>query len=223
MGPKKGVKIFHNPISGEVKMFSDTPDSPWIMGRPDCQKRPRKPESNDKARQTMKKRLETFGPSEAELAGYKKQSRTRIERGISVDEETRNKISQTLSGRTLGWREGTSRAAAERAGCDIVYLLKITTEDGYTFGKWGSSKEDSFIYREKEFRRRKLDYKVLFFEWHGSDAPEIEAIIGRKLSVFPPSKELPQFFGRTECFEWCEATQQIIEEIIYGMEENPSS
>jgi hypothetical protein len=224
MATTKGMKCFHRFDPEEERFFHEEPGSPWIQGRHPKHRKPRRPESNEKARQTMRKRLAEFGPSEAELAGYQQLSRTRVERKIGVDGKTRRKIAETLTGQRLGWQEGRSKANAVKWGCDVAYILKLTTKDGVVFGKWGSSKESSFIHREKEFRRHGFTFEVIVFEWFGAAlAPEIEAMWGRKLSQFPTPVSKMEFIGKTECFEWCEATQKIIEEIIHGMEENPPS
>ena len=205
-------------------MFLVDPGFPWVRGKHPDRIPKRKPESNEKARQTMLKRLAEFGPSEAELAGYRKTAATRRERKIRHTPEILAQIGETLTGQRLGWREGRSKANAVKWGCDVAYILKLTTKDGVVFGKWGSSKEGSFIHREKEFRRHGFTFEVIVFEWFGAAlAPEIEAMWGRKLSQFPTPISEMEFTGKTECFEWCEATQKIIEEIIHGMEENPPS
>ena len=205
-------------------MFLEDPGAPWILGRHPDSISQRKPESNEKARQTMLKRLAEFGPSEAEIAGYQQQSRTRIEKKIGVDEDTRKKIAETLTGRRLGWCEKKSKANAVKWKCDMTYILKLTTKDGEVFGKWGSTKENSFVHREKEFRRCGFTFEIIVFEWFGEIlAPEIEAMWGRKLSQFPTPISEIEFAGKTECFTWCGATEKIIEEIVHGMEENPPS
>ena len=68
-----------------------------------------------------------------------------------------------------------------------------------------------------------LEFETIFSLYVGEIAPDLEAEMGEILSQFPAPLGDLEFGGYTECFEWCEATQKIIEEIIHGMEENPPS
>lgn len=143
----------------------------------------------------------------------KKLSQTRIRKGIRNTKEVQSRINESLRGHKHGWRPGTSYASAVRAGSDHVYLLKMWNGD-QIWGKWGSSSEESFIYREKEFKRHGFLWEVLYF--HGCDnAADLELEIGTILSEFPLDPYTrPQFFGQTETFVWNEHTEKITKDII---------
>jgi hypothetical protein len=165
--------------------------------------------------------MDTTGHTEAELTGYKKLSRTRLEGDYSPALSVRQRISQTLRGRPQKWEENKSRASCRRKQCDSVYILKVTLPDGSMFGKWGSSKQETFKYREKEFKRRGFLWETVYWGWFGELTEEVEAQIGRKLSQYPQTG-VPHFYGHTETFEWSEHTKNTIKEIINGLEENPA-
>ena len=222
MAPKKGKKLFHNPETKQSLLFYTDPGEPWVKGRPPWQKRTPDPEQYRKASETKRIRMETTGHTEAELEGYKKLSKTRLEGDYSPTIEVRKQISKTLTGRPQKWEENKSRASCRRGQCDSVYLLKVTLPDGTVFGKWGSSKLETFKYREKEFRRKGFSWETVYWEWFGEKTEDVEAFVGRKLSQYP-AKGIPHFFGHTETFEWTEQTQNIVKEIINGLEESSAS
>jgi len=170
----------------------------------------------------MKKRLREYGPTEAELRGYEKTSKTRLERKIRHTPETYFQISEKLRGRPQVWQENKSRASCRMCCCDTVYVLLVTTKNGEKFGKWGSTKEESFQYREKEFRRKGFTWKLLFWQFFGEVTEDAEATLGRTLSQHP-WEHTTHFFGHTETFEWSDKTQQLLEETINALEENPTS
>ena len=215
--------MFHNPDTKEVMMFTQDPGPPWVKGRPPWQDLTQSPETVRKRAESMMKRVKEQGPTERELAGYMQLSETRRNGNYSLSEQVREKISKTLKGRNFGWREGRSKAVAIREMCDIVYVLKVTTSDGITFGKWGSTKERTFCFREKEFKRRGFTWEVIYWNWFGDIAPEAEAIIGRALHKHPSPCVNLNFFGKTECFAWTEETQLILQKVTNGLEESPAS
>jgi hypothetical protein len=220
MAPKKGSKIFHNPETKEVSMFYEKPPEPWVPGRPPWQDLTQTPEHVKRRAESMMRRVKESGPTAKELEGYKKLSQTRLEGDYSPTIETKNKIAETLKGQPQPWRENKSRASCRRNLCDIVYVLKVTTKEGKVFGKWGSSKEQTFKFREKEFLRKGFSWEVVFWRWFGESTEDTEAHLGRKLS--PYTVEVPHFFGHTETFEWSEVTQKLLHEVINGLEENPA-
>jgi hypothetical protein len=128
---------------------------------------------------------------------------------------------RSKKGKNAGWIEKRSRISCRFWGCDCVYVLKVTTKDGLIFGKWGSSKESTFRYREKEFRRKKFTFEVIRWGFFGELTEDVEAAIGRKLSKHPV--EVPRFYGFTETFEWSETTQQLLKEVWNGLEESAPS
>jgi hypothetical protein len=165
--------------------------------------------------------METTGHTDAELEGYKKLSRTRLEGDYSPTPDVRQRIGQTLSGRPQKWGENKSRASCRRSQCDSVYVLKVTLPDGSMFGKWGSSKEETFKYREREFKRKGFSWEILYWGWFGEATEDVEAHVGRRLSQHP-AKGVPHFYGHTETFEWTDSTKQLLKEIINGLEESPA-
>jgi hypothetical protein len=169
----------------------------------------------------MRKRNQEQGPTEAELKGYEKLSKTRREGDFSPSPEVCAQIAETLRGRKQVWIENKSRASCRRGNCDTVYVLKITTEDGLVFGKWGSTKESTFQFREKDFRRKGFTWEVIHWVFFGEVTEDAEANLGQKLSAHPA--EVPHFFGHTETFEWSENTQKIVEETINALEESAPS
>jgi hypothetical protein len=202
-------------------MFSEHPGHPWIKGRPPWQDLTQKPEHIAKRAESMKKRVRDQGPTEAELRGYEKTSKTRRERKIRHTPEILAQIGEKLQGRKQVWIENKSRASCRRGNCDFVYLLKLTTKDGLVFGKWGSTKEKTFQFREKEFRRKGFTWELLFWQFFGEVTEDAEATLGRKLSIHPA--QVPHFFGHTETFEWSEKTQKIVEETINALEKSAPS
>ena len=137
-------------------MFSEKPDSPRVHGRPPWQPQVRNPEQYIKSSETRRKRLSEQGHTLAELGGYKKLSETRKKGNYSPPDDMRAKISDSLTGRPQKWQENNSQASCRKAQFNIVYLLKLTGLNGKIFGKWGSTKEQSFRYRVNEFYRKGL-------------------------------------------------------------------
>jgi hypothetical protein len=221
MAPKKGGKLFHNPETKESRLFFEPPTPPWVRGRAPWDRNPQTPDHVAKRATSMRKRNQEQGPTEAELKGYEKLSKTRREGDFSPSPEVCAQIAETLRGRKQVWIENKSRASCRRGNCDTVYVLKITTEDGLVFGKWGSTKESTFQFREKEFRRKGFTWEVIHWVFFGEVTEDAEANLGRKLSAHPA--EVPHFFGHTETFEWSENTQKIVEETINALEESAPS
>jgi hypothetical protein len=218
---KKGSKVFHNPETLEAKMFSESPGLPWVPGRPPWQDLTQTPEHIARRAESMKKRVREQGPTAAEVEGYQKLSETRKKKKIRHTPEICQQISEKLRGKPQVWQENKSRACCRRGQCQIVYVLKITTASGETFGKWGSTKEETFRFREKEFRRRGFTWEVVFWDFFGEATEGVEALVGRNLSQHP-WKHTIHFFGHTETFEWSETTQQILKEVLNALEENPT-
>lgn len=167
------------------------------------------------------RRVREQGPTEAELRGYEKTSKTRRKKKIKHTPDVCAQIGAKLRGRKQSWVENKSRASCRRGNCDVVYVLKITTEDGLVFGKWGSTKETTFQFRKKEFQRKKFTFELLFWQFFGETTEDAEAFLGRRLSQHPA--EVPHFYGHTETFEWTKQTQQILEETINALEESAPS
>jgi hypothetical protein len=216
MSPKKGCKLYHNLETKESLMFAQDPGPPWVQGRPPWQPQTRNPEQYEKSSLSKKLRMESRGHTEAELEGYKKLSQTRRNGDYSPSYETRQKIRKSLEGRPQKWEENKSRASCRRAQCDTIYIILCTTSDGHSFGKWGSTKEKTFVHREKEFTRKKLTWKIVYWGSFGKLTEDVEAKIGRALSKYPDTN-VPHFYGHTETFIWNEQTQQLLEEIINGL------
>ncbi len=166
----------------------------------------------------MMKRVREKGPSEAELKGYEKTSQTRRKKKIKNTPEVVSRIAEKLRGRKQSWQENKSRASCRRSNCTTIYILKVTTKDGLIFGKWGSSKPETFQFREKEFRRKGFIWEIVVWGFFGEATEDAEATLGRKLSAYPT--EVPHFFGHTETFEWSEKTQKIFKETINALEES---
>lgn len=203
-------------------MFLEPPGEPWSPGRPPWQDLTQSAQHVAKRAESMRLRVQTTGATEKEKIGYQKLSETRKNGDYSPTAETRQKIREKLVGRDFGWREGRSKAVSIREQCDIVYVLKVTTSDGRIFGKWGSTKESSFQYREKELKRQGFSWERVYWSHFGELAPEAEATIGRALHKYPsPHKDL-NFYGKTECFAWTNETLQLLQEVTNGLEENPA-
>jgi hypothetical protein len=222
VAPRKGNKIFHNPQTRQALMFSEDPGPPWIKGRPPWQDLTQTPEHIAKRAESMRKRVREQGPTPAEVEGYQKLSETRKQKKIRHTPEICFQISEKLRGRPQVWQENKSRASCRRCCCDTVYVLLVTTKDGEQFGKWGSTKEESFQFREKEFRRKGFTWKLLFWQFFGEVTEDAEATLGRTLSQHP-WEHTTHFFGHTETFEWSEKTQQLLEETINALEESAPS
>jgi hypothetical protein len=216
MATQKGSTLYHNPETKEALMFLENPGHPWIKGRPPWQPQRRDPDQYIKSSETKRKRMLEQGPTEAELEGYRKQSKTRLEGDYSPAQEVRQKIRDTLTGRPQTWVENKSRSSCVRSQCDTVYILRVETLEGKVFGKWGSSKEDTFKYREREFKRKGFKWEVIYWGWHGEETSDVEASIGRRLSRHPASG-VPHFYGHTETFDWSQVTQKLLKEIINGL------
>lgn len=217
MATSKGKKLYHNEETRDVAMFVEDPGSPWRLGSPPWRKRTPSPEQYLKASETKRKRRIETGPTQRELEGYRKLSETRKKGGFSPSEEVREKISKSLTGKPQKWQENKSRASCRRNLCDIVYVIKITTPEGLVFGKWGSSREKTFISRRKEFNRKKFSWEIVYWNWFGERTEDIEAHIGRKMSPYR-NPEVPHFYGHTETFEWTVETQKLLEEVLNGLE-----
>lgn len=217
MAGVKGSSAYYNTETREVRMFLSAPGDPWVKGRPPEQKRKQSPELVAKRAESMRRRLREKGPTEKELEGYRKLSKIRKEGNYSPSAEVRERISKSLTGRPQVWEENKSRASARRKGCDIVYVLKVRTKEGTLFGKWGSTRESSFVYREKEFRRQGFSWEVVYWKLHGQNAEHVEALIGREMNKFPLDG-LVHFPGYTETFEWNSNTEEILEAIISGLD-----
>jgi hypothetical protein len=221
MPSRKGVKLFHNVESQEAKMFAEDPGPPWVSGRPPWQPQTRDPASSQKASDTFRKRLREQGQTEAELRGYEKLSKTRKENKFRHPPEILKQIGDKLRGRPQVWVENKSRASCRRGQCDTVYILKLTTPDGKNLGKWGSSKESTFKYREKEFKRKHFTFEIVYWEWFGEMTEEVEALLGRKFSPYR-DPEVPHFYGHTETFAWTQETQTLLSEVLNGLEKSPA-
>jgi len=217
MSSRKGVKLFHNVEKHEAKMFTEDPGPPWVAGRPPWQPQTRDPAASKKASDTFRKRLKEVGQTEAELRGYEKLSETRKKRKFRHPPEILKQIGDTLRGRPQVWQEKKSRASCRRGECDTVYILRVTTSNGLTFGKWGSSKEQSFKHREREFKRKGFQWEVIYWGWFGEETEEVEALLGRKLSPYR-EPEVPHFYGHTETFAWTQETQTLLAEILNGLD-----
>lgn len=222
MAPKKGSRVFHNPETLQALMFSENPGPPWVQGRPPWQDLTQTPEHIAKRAESMRKRVREQGATPAEVEGYRKTSVTRKQKRIRHNAEICSQISKKLKGRPQVWQENKSRASCRRCCCDTVYVLLITTKDGEQFGKWGSTKEESFQFREKEFSRQGFTSKLLFWQFFGDSTEDTEALLGQRLSQHPWKHSI-HFFGHTETFEWTEKTQQILEETINALEESAPS
>lgn len=200
-------------------MLPENPGSPWVQGRPPWQDLTQTPEHIAKRAESLMKRVREKGPTPAEVEGYKKTSQTRKKKKIRHTPEVCARISKKLQGKPQVWQENKSRACCRRGQCQIIYVLKLTTPSGETFGKWGSTKEETFQFREKEFRRHGFTWEVVFWDFFGEATEDVEAFVGRKLSQHP-WKHTIHFFGHTETFEWTETTQKLVEEIINALEES---
>jgi hypothetical protein len=191
----KGSSWFHNSLTGEKKRFTQDPGTPWVKGR-----------GKTGTRTTNGMRW-FFNPDlNEEKLFYATPEPPWVEgRGPFAPP---------------GWREKSSRVTCRIWGCDCVYVLKVTTKEGLTFGKWGSSRESTFNFREKEFGRKGFTVEIVRWGFFGESTEDAEAILGRILSKYPV--EVPRFYGYTETFEWSEKTQQLLKEIWNGLEENPA-
>jgi hypothetical protein len=86
--------------------------------------------------------------------------------------------------------------------------------NGQVWGKWGSSSKLAFLYREREFHRKKFNWEVLMM-MECDDAPVLEYGIGLVMSYFPlDPHSRPSFFGETETFIWNTQTEALTNEII---------
>lgn len=202
-------------------MFSQEPGTPWVKGRPPWQDLTQTKEHVAKRAASMKKRVEEQGPTTAELEGYKKLSETRKRKKIRPSSEAIAKISAKLTGAHQPWRENKSRASCRLNSCDIVYVLRVKTKEGEIFGKWGSSKESTFKFREREFIRKGFTWEILFWSFFGEETENAEAFIGRALSKHPWKHSI-HFYGHTETFGWNAETEKLLGATLNALEENPS-
>jgi hypothetical protein len=192
----KGSKWFHNPSTKERKRFTNNPGDPWVEGR------------GKTGFKTTNGKSWYYNP----------------ESGVGKLFDSDPGIPWVKKGIPHGypgWVEGVSRQHCRRWNCDSIYLLKMTSPEGLTFGKWGSSTISTFRGRENEFKKKRITWEVIYWGWFGEFTEELEAKIGRRLSKFP-SHGVPKFYGYTETFEWSEVTQKLLQEIINGLEENPA-
>jgi hypothetical protein len=226
----RGQLMWHNPSTGETIRRSEDPGPPFVRGMsPQHRENVSKnrsgvccsPESRKKAVETLKKRHREEGFSEKEA--LRNQKSAERNRGRVVPQETRERISATLSGRRTGFNPKRSRSVSERKGCDTIYLARIVTQEGVIFGKWGATNSQRPEDRWKELRARNCQIEILFTHFCGTLAPAIEEQIGRELSLFPADFGDWRFGGHTETFEWSEKTQKIIEETINALEESAPS
>ena len=125
----------------------------------------------------------------------------------------REQLSKKIAGSKLWWRPGTSYGSAVRGSSDCVYLLKMWNSE-QVWGKWGSSSKSAFIYREREFNRKKFSWEVLLIK-ECKDAPLLEYGLGLVFSNFPLDLQTrPTFYGETETFIWNTQTKALTNEII---------
>ena len=226
----RGQLMWHNPSTGETVRRAEDPGPPFVRGMsPQHRENVSKnrsgncssPDSRKKAVETLKKRHREEGFSEKEKQRAEKLSERN--RGREVSREQRDRISATLSGRKTGFNPKRSRSVSERKGCDTIYLAKIVTQGGTTFGKWGATNSQRPEDRWKELRARNCQIEIVFTHFCGPLAPAIEEQIGRDLSNFPIDLGEWRFGGHTETFEWTENTQKIVEETINALEESAPS
>jgi hypothetical protein len=231
-----GLHNFHNPATGEKICAPESPGEGWLPGFPSQSSPPNQKGTkwfhNSK---TGERKRSFFPPGEDWERGRGNSIPQFTNKGLSwfFNTETgEEKMFESCPGEswvegrapfeTGKWREKISRHNCRMWCCDHIYVLKVTTEDGLVFGKWGSTKEQTFQFREKEFRRKKFTFELLFWEFFGEVTEDVEAFFGRRLSKFPV-EGIPKFFGFTETFEWSEKTQKIVEETINALEESAPS
>lgn len=236
MAAKKGSKAFWNPITGEERRLMEDPGTPWQAGLSPY----RKKSSGRTTKGTKiyfnpetKVHSKFFDdPGEPWIRGHSSEARknlsdSRLSRNIRHSAETIERLRQKTTGHKFKWRENVSKSAAYRSKCDTIYLL-LLKRDLEMIGKWGSTTEGSFVYREREFKRHGFTWEILLMVRIGLEAPEEEAKIGRILSKFPLDNR-PDFFGKTETFRWCEETSTIVSQIVnyfnsnYALETNSPS
>jgi hypothetical protein len=221
--PRKGSKAFWNTETGEEKRFMENPGFPWEPGLSPSHRKNLIGHNGTKGMKVYHNLLTGQHSKFYKDPGYpwvrghstvakKAMSESRLAGDFKLSEEAIQKIKKKLTGRNYGWREGVSKACSRRAECDSIYLLKLKKNDK-VIGKWGSTTRDSFCYREREFARHGFHCEVLMMVQTGPETPEEEARIGRVLSKHPPI-ERPEFYGKTETFEWCEDTIEIVQIII---------
>lgn len=217
MAPAKGKELFHNPYTKKVRLFFDYPGEPWVKGRPPWQRKSQSEEWVIKRSESMRERIRTKGATNREVEGYKKLSETRKKGNYSPSPDVRRKISMSLTGRLQKWEENKSRASCRRGNCDVVYVLEMRTRDGLKFGKWGSTREKSFLYREKEFKRKGLSWEVFYWKNFGGDTEDTEALLGRVLSIYP-AIGVPHFYGYTETFDWSDQALSELRRVLNGLD-----
>ena len=155
------------------------------------------------------------GLSEAEKEGHRQ-----VSRKLKGRQKTEGELAYIEENLTGKYNPSNCRRMAERNKCDTVYLLKITTHSGNTFGKWGSTKRGNL--RWLPLFQRGFQVETLGVYFLGALAPETEEEVGLTLSKFPADLEGLKFGGYTETFEWSEQTQNIVKEIINGLEKSAS-
>jgi hypothetical protein len=192
-----GSSWYHNPETGEKKRFQEDPGYPWNKGRGKTGTQTTNGMTWYHNPETGKGKLSITPPGSPWVKGGKPRGNP-------------------------GWVEGVSRQHCRRWKCDSIYLLKMVDRNGNVFGKWGSSTKETFVGREREFKKKGITWEVLYWDWFGGETENVEASVGKKLSMFP-AKGVPKFYGYTETFEWSEITQKLLKEIIHGLEKNSPS
>jgi len=223
MAPRKGSRAYWNPDTGQEKRFISDPGPPWILGLSPSHCLNLKGHHRTKGRmvfhnpETGKHSKFCTDPGQPWVRGHSAEARenlskTRISKKIRHSPETIEILRQKTTGHKFDWREGVSRSCAIRSGCNSIYLLRMQ-KDGCTIGKWGATTKNSFYFRERDFARHGFTWEVLLMAETGANTADEEAKIGRLLSKFPV-EDRPNFFGKTETFQWCEDTIAIVQDII---------
>jgi hypothetical protein len=220
----KGNLVWHDPNTGKHIRRSRYPGEPWVRGwHPDRKtscgngNRGRKQDMEVVRRraESVIRRHNEEGLSEAEKEGHRQ-----VSRKLKGRQKTEGELAYIEENLTGKYNPSNCRRMAERNKCDTVYLLKITTHSGNTFGKWGSTKRGNL--RWLPLFQRGFQVETLGVYFLGALAPETEEEVGLTLSKFPADLEGLKFGGYTETFEWSEQTQNIVKEIINGLEKSAS-
>jgi len=223
MAPPKGSKAYWNPDTGLGRRFVDDPGPPWLPGLSPSHRLNLKGHNGTRGQmvfynpETGRHSKFYVDPGHPWTRGHSSKARknlseTRISKKIRHSLETIEILRQKTTGHKFNWREGVSRACALRSGCDSIYLLRMSKEN-QVLGKWGATTRESFFYREKDFARHGFIWEVLLMVETGAATANEEAEMGRLLSRYP-AENRPNFFGKTETFEWCESTIAIVQDII---------
>jgi hypothetical protein len=223
----KGNLVWHDPKTAKHIRRSEDPGEPWVRGwHPDrltsCGNGNRGKKQDEKVvrrrAEAVIRRHSEEGLSEAEQEGHRKVSRKL--KGRTIPQVQRDQIRGTLTGRKTGYNPARCRKVSERLKCNTVYLLKITTPSGLTFGKWGATRNGDS--RWKTLVSRGMVVEVLGIYLCGVFAPAVEEEIGRTLGEYPANLGDFTFGGHTETFEWSEKTQLLLKEIQNGLEKSAS-